>query len=101
MTAGDIAASGNGTFDPIASVVDLRLAVRITPEKTKALLARTEELSPLVDDQGRLTLSLDVDGALTAPSFRVDLSQVLGSLRKEKKDAVRDLLEGLLDRDKD
>ncbi len=102
LVAGDLSATGNGTFDPIASVVRLKLAARLAPEKTKVLVAKTEVLQSLVDGQGRLTLPLEVEGALTAPSIRVDLSQALGSLEKEKKkEAVQRLVEGLFDRERD
>ena len=93
-------ASGGGTFDPLAGTVDLRFTARLDPQKTAELVARTQQLELLVDDSGRLTLPLHLEGSMLAPSIGVDFGKAF-SVRLESEDTqkkVKDLLKGLIDR---
>ena len=102
LAAGDVAASGNGTFDPLEGAVDLRFTASLGPEKTAELVGKTKQLRVLVDRQGRLTLPLHIEGAMLSPSIDVDLGKALaaGLDLDEPEESVKGLLKGLLDRKK-
>ena len=101
IDAEHLSASGTGTFDPLEGTIDLRFTARLDPRKTAELVARTEQLKLLVDDSGQLTLPLHLEGSMLAPSIGVDFGKAF-SVRLESEDTkkkVKDLLEGLIDRD--
>lgn len=102
IAAEGFGSSGSGTFDPVAGTVDLGFTSRFNKTRTAELTARYSQLGVLVDDQGRLTLPLRIEGALLSPSIKVDLGaaleQRLGT--GDPKEAVKDLLKGILDKRK-
>ena len=101
VAAGNVSASGNGSFDPIEGRVDIRLTSRLAAEKTAELVRKNKELRYLVDDKGRLSLQLRVHGPLIEPSIDVDLDieDILRDQLGEKtEDALKGLIKGLLDR---
>jgi hypothetical protein len=73
----EMAILGEGTFDPLAGAVDLDLTARLAREVSADLVRRVDELELLLDRDGRMTLPLEVGGALTAPAIRVDLVRAL------------------------
>ena len=97
VAAGDVSASGLGTFDPIDGSVDFTLTSHLDADKTAELVRKTTQLRVLVDNRGRLTLPLHIEGTITAPSIGVDLGEaLLGGDSKEE--IVEGLLKGFLDR---
>lgn len=93
LEAEDLAAAGAGTFDPTSGAVALDLTARLGPERTARLVERAKQLARLVDRDGRLALPLKVRGGLLAPTVEVDLEKAIGG-----REAVQDLIRGLLDR---
>jgi hypothetical protein len=100
LSANKVSADGQGTFDPIAGVVQFEFEARLTREETNALVAKNGELRYLVDDQGRLAVPMRIEGPLMAPTISADLEDALSEgLEREAEDKLKDLVKGLLDRD--
>lgn len=100
LGAGEVDARGSGRFDPVAGEVDLRLTARLDAEETARLVERNRELRALVGSDGRLAVPVHLEGALLRPSIGVDLGSALSESldADDKKEAVKGLLKGLLDR---
>lgn len=93
-------ASGAGAFDAEQGRVALRLTAVFSEERTARWVAGYQALRPLVK-QGRLTLPVVVDGPLTAPAIGVDLEGLAEeAVEDAKEEAVKDLLRGLLKKDR-
>ncbi len=101
IQADALTASGDGTFDPIEGLVDVDFTARLDEARTAELVRKTDELKVLVDDRGRLTLPLRIRGSMLSPSIGVDLGKAFSATLSEddKKEQVKGLLKGLLDRD--
>ena len=83
--------------------VAFTLTSQLAREESDALVARYGLLKILRDRSGRLTLPVRIEGSLMAPSIKVDIDAALkGNLLGggDKKDDVKSLLRGLLDRKK-
>ena len=102
LGVGDVSSTGNGTFDPEQGMVAFTLTSQLSREESAALVARYDLLKVLRDGSGRLTLPVRVEGSLMAPSIKVDIDAALKGnlLGGDKKDDVKGLLRGLLDRKK-
>jgi hypothetical protein len=103
LAVGDVSSSGDGWFDPEAGTVEFTLTSKLTREESSVLLDKHGALKVLADRSGRLTLPVTITGSLVAPSIKVDVDKALkGNLLGEgdKKDEVKGLLRGLLDRKK-
>ena len=104
LAVGDVSSTGDGSFDPEAGTVEFKLTSQLNREGSDALLHDYGALRVLVDQSGRVTLPVTVRGSLMAPSIKVDVDEALkGNLLggAEKKDDVKSLLRGLLDKKKD
>jgi len=104
LAVGDVASTGTGTFDPEQGTVAFTLTSQLSPEESAALLSRYDVLKILRDSSGRLTLPVSVEGSLMAPSINVNIDEALkGNLLggEVKKDDVKGLLRGLLNKKKD
>lgn len=101
LQADQLSANGSGTFDPVTGAVDLRFTARLDREKTAELVRQTDQLKYLVGSDGRLTLPLEIQGAMLSPSIGVDLGEAFSNqLGGEKtEDKIKGLIKGLLDRD--
>ena len=102
LAVGDVASTGQGSYDAESGAVDFTLTSKLAPEATRALVEKHRSLRGLVDPSGRLTLPVRVKGTLTKPSVRVDFDAALkdGLLGDDDGKGVEGLLRGLLDRDK-
>jgi carbamate kinase len=62
---------------------------------------QTEQLKYLVGRDGRLTLPLEIEGAMLSPSIGVDLGQAFSNQlnTEDTQEKVKGLIRGLLDRD--
>lgn len=103
LAVGDVSSTGSGSFDPEQGTVAFSLTAQLTREASDALVARYGLLKVLRDRSGRLTLPVRIEGPLMAPSIKVDVDAALkGNLLGggDKKDNVKSLLRGLLDRKK-
>ncbi len=103
LGVGDVSSTGNGTFDPEQGTVAFTLTSQLSAEESARLTARYDLLKVLRDGSGRLTLPVTVGGSMMAPSFKIDIDDALeGNLLggEVKKDDVKGLLRGLLDRKK-
>ena len=103
LAVGAVSSTGDGSFDPEQGTVAFTLTSQLNREESAALLAKYDLLKVLRDRSGRLTLPVRIEGSLMAPSIKVDIDDVLkGNLLGGdiKKDDVKGLLRGLLDRKK-
>ncbi len=81
LLAGDLSASGRGTFDPTTGSVDIALRASLSEDRTAALLSRHPDLELLTGSSGRLTVPMRVRGSTLKPDIDVDLRGVVeGSL---------------------
>jgi len=94
LRSGRVAAVGKGTFDPVTGAVELRCTALLDPDLTAEYVERHSVLRSLVDERGRLALPMSLSGPMTDPAIGLELSD----LAPEPEDAVRGLIEGLLDR---
>jgi len=101
LRADQLTADGSGTFDPVTGAVDLRFTARLDRERTQELVSQTEQLKYLVGSDGRLTLPLEINGAMLSPSIGVDLGQAFSNQldTEDTQEKVKGLIRGLLDRD--
>ena len=101
LQADQLSADGSGTFDPVTGAVDIRFTARLDRARTQELVRQTEQLKYLVGGDGRLTLPLEISGAMLSPSIGVDLGEAFSNqLGGEKtEDKIKGLIKGLLDRD--
>jgi hypothetical protein len=97
LRSGGVTLRGQGSFDPLAGAVDLRCTAQFDPELTGRYLRRYPQLRPLMDDQGRLSIPLQLDGPMTSPSVGIELSRLAPRI-DEPEDAVKGLIQGLIDR---
>lgn len=98
LRGGQIAATGEGHFDPSLGVVDLKVSAALDREKSAEWLARYPALKYLSQSGGKLTFPLKITGPMTGPSINVDLGSI--AKRDETKDAVKGLLNQLLKKKK-
>lgn len=100
VRSGAVSASGQGSLDPVSGAVDLHLTAEIDPEQTRRYVERYAQLRSLVNDRGNLSLPMRVHGPLVRPELDLELSELLqGAFAgDEPEDAVKGLLEGLIDR---
>jgi len=99
LAGGHLTANGSGSFDPERGQVDVEVSARLDKARTRELVERHSELKVLVDREGRLTLPIEIRGALAAPSVKVDLGRVArGQLGEEPEETLKGLLRGLLDK---
>jgi hypothetical protein len=101
LQADHLAADGSGTFDPVTGAVDLQFTARLDRQRTQELVQKTEQLKYLVGKDGRLTLPLEISGAMLSPSIGVDLGQAFSNQldTDDTRKKVEGLIKGLLDRD--
>jgi hypothetical protein len=101
LQADHVAADGNGTFDPVTGAVNLQFTARLDRQRTQELVQQTEQLKYLVGKDGRLTLPLEISGAMLSPSIGVDLGQAFSNQldTDDTRKKVEGLIKGLLDRD--
>jgi hypothetical protein len=101
LRAEQLSADGTGTFDPITGAVEIRFTARMDRERTQELVRQTEQLKYLVGSDGRLTLPLEISGAMLSPSIGVDLGEAFSNQldSEETQDKIKGLIKGLLDRD--
>ncbi len=108
LVAGDLAASGKGTLEPLAGKIDLDLSLRVARDRARQMVAKWPWLKPLKERGGPLVVPLRVRGPLLSPSILPDTGKALGrgpkkelerKLRRklEKKLGGRAGLKGLLD----
>ena len=98
LLAGGVAARGSGFIDPLSGEVDFDLQASLDAGKTAELVERYPALKLLVGADRRLTLPLQIDGALIGPEIDVNLDRLARNKLGDQKpeDAIRGLLEGLL-----
>jgi hypothetical protein len=104
LERGGFSASGTGSFDPLAGVVDLAFDARFDEARTAELVRSHPALDLLVGPDRQLAVPLRIRGALTSPGIDVDLRRVAANKRREGDDAeqrAKGLLKGLLDREQD
>ncbi len=96
-----LSSTGRGHFDPITGSLDLRLDSRLSVESSSRLLKRYPYLKPLARDDGRIALPLTLSGDVLSPAVDVELGELLQipDGGKERKEAIKDLLKGLIDRE--
>ena len=101
LRADQLSADGSGTFDPVSGNVKIRFTARLDRERTQELVNRTKELKYLVAGDGRLTLPIEVDGAMLSPSIKVDLGKAFSNQldTDDTRKKVEGLIKGLIDRD--
>lgn len=101
LQADQLSADGSGTFDPVTGAVDIRFTARIDRERTRELVSQTQQLKYLVGRDGRLTLPLEIEGAMLSPSIGVDLGEAFSNQLggEGTEDKIKSLIKGLLDRD--
>ena len=95
LVSGGVTLRGQGSFDAVGGAVDLRCTAEMDADLTRRYVDRYSQLRSLVDSRGHLTLPLRLHGPMMQPRVDLELSD-LG--RERVEDAVRGLLEGLLDR---
>jgi len=103
LAVGAVSSTGDGSFDPEQGTVAFTLTSQLSRVESAALVAKHDLLKLLKDRSGRLTLPVRIEGSLMAPSIKVDIDEALkGNLLggADKKDDVKNLLRGLLDRKK-
>lgn len=101
LSAGDLDATGSGTFDAETGDVEVTLRAALTPERTAELVEKNPGLRHLVARDGRLTVPLTVSGPMTGPTVRAEIGDLLRDEIEQKKDeAVKGLLDRLLERKK-
>jgi hypothetical protein len=94
LRGGGVAASGVGSFDPVAGVVELQLDVELDEQLTRDYVSRNSQLRSLVNDRGRLSLPMRLRGPMTGPRVDLDLGQLVPGAKPEE--AVKGLLEGFI-----
>lgn len=95
----DLDFDGKGTVG-LGGALALDVVASFSQAVTSQLVAKTHALSIRVDDQGRLTVPLQIRGTLQAPRVQLDLDKVIKeSVTKElKKDGTKSLLKKLFGR---
>jgi hypothetical protein len=101
LQADHLSAAGKGTFNPDTGAVDLKFTARLDRQRTQELVSKTEQLKYLVGGDGRLTLPLEIKGAMLSPSIGVDLGQAFSNQldTDDTRKKVEGLIKGLIDRD--
>ena len=101
LRADQLSADGTGTFDPVTGAVDLQFTARLDRQRTQEMVSQTEQLKYLVGKDGRLTLPLELKGAMLSPSISVDLNKAFSNQvnTDDTRKKVEGLIKGLLDRD--
>ena len=100
VRSGGVSASGQGSLDPVSGTLDLRLTAELDPELTGRYVERYAQLRSLVNERGNLSLPLQIRGPLVRPELDLELSGLLQKSFQsdDPEDAVKGLLEGLIDR---
>ena len=100
MTVGEVTSTGAGSFDPERGDVDFTLSSSLSDAESRELLDKYSALKVLADPSGRLTVVVQVKGALVAPTIRVKIDEAVkrNLLGDDGNDDVRGLLKDLLDR---
>ncbi len=100
VVTSDLSSTGRGEFDPITGSLDLRLDSRWSVESSSRLVERYPYMRQLVRDDGRIAVPLTLRGNVLSPKIDVELRELLQipSDSKDRKEAIKDLLKGLIDR---
>jgi len=94
LHGGGVAATGSGSFDPLAGTVELQLDVELDEQLTRDYISRNSQLRSLVNDRGRLSLPMRLRGPMTGPRVELDLGKLVPGAKPEE--AVKGLLEGFI-----
>ena len=100
LAAGGLTSTGGGSFDPVAGLVDLSVTSLLSRQRTARLVEEHSTLRALVDEQGRLSLPLHIEGPLLSPSVGVEFGDALARQldTDNPEEAVKGLLKGLLEK---
>jgi hypothetical protein len=95
LVDGDVSATGQGDFLPKSAEMALRLQAHLDAAATKKLVSEQRALRHMVDDRGRLTFPLEVNGPITSPKFGIDLGELApeDEIKDKLKGAVKDLFD--------
>jgi uncharacterized protein involved in outer membrane biogenesis len=96
LESGGVSARGQGSFDPVAGTLDLRLTAVLDTELTERWAGRYRQLRPLVDPEVQLNLPMRIRGSLVEPELDVDLGALLQG--DESEGTLKGLLRGLMER---
>ena len=81
-------------------LVDLSVTSLLSRQRTARLVEEYSTLRALVDEQGRLSLPLHIEGPLLGPSVGVEFGDALARQldTDNPEEAVKGLLKGLLEK---
>jgi AsmA protein len=95
----DLNCDGRGTVG-LGGALDLDVMGSFSPAVSGQLVAKTHALSMRVDENGRLTVPLQIRGTMQAPRVQLDLNKVIqeGVVKEMKKEGTKNLLKKLFGR---